>query len=297
MYFKVSLIIISILLSLSSSAAIYKYKDKNGKIIFTDSKPASDTKVERVKYRAKKNKSLKPKVSMVKINKKYVIQVSNPFYVPIEIKFISSFFNQGAHTKVIPEKTVNDAYISNKKIPEFSYTWRFGDPKARPDGYHYKFPVTSRKSHQISQSFKGSFSHYERPNIYAVDIALDLGTTISAARSGTVFATRDNFHLKGQSQYFLDKANVIEIVHDDGTYAVYAHILQGSSLVSPGDKVTAGEKIARSGSAGFSTGPHLHFVIRRNLGMKIISDPFTFVDGDGRSFTPKTGMFIKANRK
>ncbi len=295
MYLKVGLILLTVLFSINGIAAIYKYKDKTGKIIFTDARPPSDTETEKIKYRKKKNKSVNPIVSFEKVDEKFTIQVSNPFYAPIEIRFISSSFKKGSYSKVIPARATKKAYVSDEIIPKLSYSWRFGDPNTRPDGYHYKFPVISRKSHQISQSFRGSFSHNKRPNIYAVDIALDLGTTISAARGGTVFATRDNFHLKGQSQYFLDKANVIKILHDDGTYAIYAHILQGSSLVTPGDKVVAGEKIARSGSAGFSTGPHLHFVVRRNRGMKIISNPFTFVDSDGRSFSPKRGMFVKGN--
>ncbi len=274
-------------------AAIYKYKDKNGKTIFSDAKPASDTDVEKIKYKAPKNTALKPIISTRIVDSQYIIEVVNPFYIPVEIKFISPSFRSGFYKKVIPAKSTVSAYKKSKVIPKFSYAWRFGDPMKRPDGFKYQFPVTSRKKHLISQSFNGRFSHNKQPNVHAVDIALELGTTISSARGGTVFFTRDNFHLKGQSKYFLDKANVIKILHDDGSYAVYAHILQGSSLVSPGDKVERGDRIARSGSAGFSTGPHLHFVLRRNSGMKTISFPFSFVNNNGRSFTPKERMKVE----
>ncbi|WP_432121037.1 M23 family metallopeptidase [Streptomyces sp. S1] len=45
----------------------------------------------------------------------------------------------------------------------------------------------------------------------------------------------------------------------DGTYAVYAHLRRGSLTVRAGDRVTAGQELARCGNSGNSTEPHLHF--------------------------------------
>ncbi|GLF96541.1 M23 family metallopeptidase [Streptomyces yaizuensis] len=45
----------------------------------------------------------------------------------------------------------------------------------------------------------------------------------------------------------------------DGTYAVYAHVQRGSLAVRAGDRVRAGERIARCGNSGNSTEPHVHF--------------------------------------
>ncbi|MEV8020436.1 M23 family metallopeptidase [Streptomyces sp. NPDC086554] len=45
----------------------------------------------------------------------------------------------------------------------------------------------------------------------------------------------------------------------EGTYAMYAHVQQGSLAVRAGDKVTAGQVIARCGNSGNSTEPHVHF--------------------------------------
>ena len=58
--------------------------------------------------------------------------------------------------------------------------------------------------------------------------------------------------------------NVIVIRHTgvDGVFATrYDHLRRNSVLVRPGDTVRRGQKIAEAGSAGNSTGPHLHFEV------------------------------------
>lgn len=49
------------------------------------------------------------------------------------------------------------------------------------------------------------------------------------------------------------------IVETSGGYAVYAHAQTGSILVAAGEKVTAGQQLAKVGHSGNSTAPHLHF--------------------------------------
>ncbi|WP_246108826.1 M23 family metallopeptidase [Streptomyces sedi] len=45
----------------------------------------------------------------------------------------------------------------------------------------------------------------------------------------------------------------------DGTYAAYAHLRRGSLTVRPGERVRAGQELARCGNSGNTTEPHLHF--------------------------------------
>jgi murein DD-endopeptidase MepM/ murein hydrolase activator NlpD len=57
---------------------------------------------------------------------------------------------------------------------------------------------------------------------------------------------------------------------------VYLHLQPGSISVREGQHVGLGTEIARSGDTGNSTGPHLHFVVQRNVGMALESIPFDF---------------------
>jgi hypothetical protein len=53
--------------------------------------------------------------------------------------------------------------------------------------------------------------------------------------------------------------NYIILELGDSSYAFYAHLKPGSVLVRPGQRVTQGERLARTGNSGSSSGPHLHF--------------------------------------
>ncbi len=81
-----------------------------------------------------------------------------------------------------------------------------------------------------------------------------LGKTIIAVAQGTV--TVAGVH----SSY----GYYVIIDHGNGLQTLYAHCLAGSHMVVPGQVVVAGQPIARVGSTGYSTGPHLHFEVRVN---------------------------------
>ena len=101
---------------------------------------------------------------------------------------------------------------------------------------------------------------------HGIDLAAPVGTPIVAPRDGTVVF----------SGWRPGYGNLVEIRHEDGLLTRYGHNSQ--NVVRRGDKVRAGMEIAQVGSTGRSTGPHVHFEVRR----------------DGRSVNPMP--FLEASR-
>lgn len=87
-----------------------------------------------------------------------------------------------------------------------------------------------------------------------VDLANGSGTTIYAAKSGTVTVSTYN------SVY----GYYVQINHGDGFSTLYGHLTH--DIVDVGQYVSAGQVIGYMGSTGWSTGPHLHFTIYYNGG-------------------------------
>ena len=83
-----------------------------------------------------------------------------------------------------------------------------------------------------------------------IDFRAPTGTRIVATAPGTVITAGKN------GGY----GNMVEIDHGNGITTRYAHL--STILVNAGDKIRTGEPIARSGSTGRSTGPHLHYEVR-----------------------------------
>jgi murein DD-endopeptidase MepM/ murein hydrolase activator NlpD len=85
-----------------------------------------------------------------------------------------------------------------------------------------------------------------------VDLGAPAGASIRAVKDGTV-------RFAGERGGY---GNCVIVDHGDGTETRYAHC--ATLDVTPGTPVRAGQAIATVGSTGRSTGPHLHFEVRRN---------------------------------
>nr|WP_102716577.1 M23 family metallopeptidase [Paenibacillus castaneae] len=87
-----------------------------------------------------------------------------------------------------------------------------------------------------------------------IDFAAVQGTDIFAAEAGVVIV----------AQTWSGYGNCVIIDHGNGLWTLYGHIRNGGIKVEKGDTVKKGQKIAEVGSTGNSTGPHLHFEVRKN---------------------------------
>lgn len=149
-----------------------------------------------------------------------------------------------------------------------------GAPSARPRDAEYVLPLRQARF-RIDQGYGGGFSHADAANRYAVDFAADIGTPVLAARDGVVMQVESDFDKAGLNrEKYGGRANFVRIVHDDGAMSLYAHLDTSGALVRVGQRVRAGQQIGRSGNTGFTTGPHLHFVVQVNRGMRLESIPF-----------------------
>ncbi len=290
------LLVLCLLQSTSLSADIYKYQDQHGKWHFSDKKPDdSSTSVKRVNYLSSEIKQIKPFLEMKQANGMLNYVANNPMLISVQCFLIDKNTQKKISMlvlKPISSETIFEQKNSMHKLDVY-FKYVVGDPETKPAISTIIPPFIDFKPMKIGQSFNGKFSHYRKANLYAVDIGMPVGTKIVAVKEGIVIRTKDDYAHSGvTSPFFFDKANLVEILHADGTYAVYAHLLLGGVHVKVGDKVSTGQVIGLSGNTGYSTGPHLHFVIRYNDNGKVNSVPFKFLQPGKKQITPEQGGWL-----
>lgn len=145
-----------------------------------------------------------------------------------------------------------------------------GSVNARPRDYEYLFPLQLPEP-RVEQTWGGRYSHANVENRHAVDFAAPPGTTVFAAREGVVMQVEMPSAAAAGPH---GAANLIRILHADGSMAVYAHLARDGALVRSGQRVRRGQPIGLSGNSGQSAGPHLHFAVQANRGMQLASLPF-----------------------
>lgn len=121
-----------------------------------------------------------------------------------------------------------------------------------------KLGMPIRDNYRISSSF-GTRTHPitgKKHTHTGLDFAAPQGTDIYAAEDGVVLV----------AQKWSTYGNTVMIDHGNGLWTLYAHIRNGDggTIVEKGEAVKKGQKIAEVGSTGNSTGPHLHFEVRKN---------------------------------
>ena len=125
----------------------------------------------------------------------------------------------------------------------------------------YALPFCDTRYYVILQGQNARFSHSGR-HAFAIDFSMPEGTPVCAARAGRVVQVKEDSNRGGSTIEYADLGNKVVIEHADGTRATYLHLEMNGVLVNPGECVARGQEIALSGNTGWSTRPHLHFVVQ-----------------------------------
>ena len=149
-------------------------------------------------------------------------------------------------------KALEAAIAQQRQQLEGGDTEESGSGLPKYDGGKFTFPAPSytRVSDDYGNRIHPTLGVEQFHN--GIDLAAPSGSPILAAYDGQVVA----------ADYSSTMGNYIMIDHGDNLYTIYMH--SSSLLVSKGQSVSKGQKIALVGSTGRSTGPHLHFSVRSN---------------------------------
>jgi len=287
----------------ASAAKVYRWTGTDGVVHYGDHPPdrkqqAHARNVQVIPVRAEP--SAVARLRLEPRNGQYLAWADNLLGGPIEVMLDTGPGSRLQGAPALPARatvaangsavvSVLTASTQGSGSVELQLTTIPGDPNARPRDVDYLLPLRPRVL-RIEQGYGGSFSHTDAQNRYAVDFAADIGTPVLAARDGVVMQVESDFAKAGLNlEKFGGRANFVRILHDDGTMALYAHLQESGVLVRVGQRVHAGQQIGLSGNTGFTTGPHLHFVVQVNRGMRLESIPF-------RMHGPQGALNFSGNR-
>ena len=270
------------------ATTIYKYVDARGVMTYSD-KAVTGAKVFIFQDAMVEHFERQVRLETRRQKGHDVLTVRNDLYAPVDIELrLDGVRNvhgvpEQPIRQIIPARSQVSVLTLSPVSPNMGMQYHpklrhgVGDPRLLPMAYRYALPWQGGPF-RLTQGANGRYSHYTPKGRYAVDIAMPEGTPIIAARAGTVIKVENEQTGRGNNP----SGNFVRVLHDDGTMGVYLHLMKGSIGVREGQTVHLGQLLARSGNTGNSSGPHLHFVVQRNMGLSMESIPFEFAQPVGR---------------
>lgn len=269
---------------LAGAQTVYKLVRPDGTVHYTDRRPADVDGVETIQVRAEVQQIARLRVESDRELRHAV--VGNVLHGPLEIRLLAAEASNLQSEPALPLRTVLTGE-GEQRVAVFgpldpAQGWGFslqlqampGDPRAVHQDVDYALPFDGG-GWRIDQGWGGRFSHTSPESRHAVDFSAPEGTPVLAAREGVVMQIADDFRGAGLDlEKYGARANFVRVLHADGSMGLYAHLAPESARVRPGARVRAGQVIGAVGSTGYSTGPHLHFVVQVNRGLKLESVPF-----------------------
>jgi murein DD-endopeptidase MepM/ murein hydrolase activator NlpD len=268
----------------AAAQRVYKWTDEKGVVHYSDRAPPEEVQAETFRVRAEPQNIAR--LRLVGDGGERSAWATNTIAGPVEVELRFATSDNARAEPGLPLRRVLQPFQEAELTRigpadrrrqgsfELSFNAVPGDSSARHDDFPYLLPVDT-SDWRIDQGWGGAFSHSEPASRYAIDLRVAEGTPVLAARDGLVIQREHGFEGAGLDfEKYAQRANHVRVLHDDGSMAVYAHLQPDSVVVAVGRRVRAGQVIARSGNTGYSSGPHLHFAIQLNTGLKLESVPF-----------------------
>lgn len=193
-----------------------------------------------------------------------------------EIKEVRRRIIKGIKEVLEYYKGISDQY---NKMCSDGYLWPIGSSNVS-DSDGKQIAIEEPETTSITSQF-GKRTHPmsgKERNHNGIDIGATRGTTNVIAVKNGVISKVVTGCIEGNTSCGGGYGNHIIIEHQDGNYTLYAHLYEDSVMVNEGDSVIAGQVIAKVGSTGSSTGPHLHFEVRvGGQESSSVQDPLNFV--------------------
>lgn len=278
----------------AQAGKVYKWTDRDGIVHYGDRPPSTSagaSAVTTIPYRAEPGAVVR--LRLAQQDDAWLAYAENALAGPVEVRLDFARSRNVRGEPALPARATVPAQgsalvarivgVDPARSGDFELALEAvpGRPGGGPRDVEYLYPLRTGGL-RVEQGFGGRFSHDDEQNRYAVDFAAPIGTPVVAARDGVVMQVENDFDNAGlDREKFGGRANFVRIVHDDGSMALYAHLREGGVLVRLGQRVRAGQQIGESGNTGFTSGPHLHFALQVNRGMRLVSVPFRMFGPQG----------------
>ncbi|MCI4667671.1 MAG: M23 family metallopeptidase [Bacteroidia bacterium] len=214
-----------------------------------------------------------------------VVKVENEILCPIFLKASSEDSSLQAllnlrfpiFLKPLQDSTIVEPGFESFQEEKISFRYTLGDHRIAPEDTTISIPFPKGKAYKVIQGYHGSYSHSSSFSRYAVDFAMAVGDTITAAADGYVVGVIEDYKHGGRDRKWRPYANWVTVFHPDkNIFTQYVHLQYKGSLVEVGDTVKTNQPIAISGLTGFTSGPHLHFNVLKATEEGFVSIPCTY---------------------
>jgi len=204
----------------------------------------------------------------------------------IDILYVTKYRNFNIRTNISKNKYINDVYLSKKDLEKLNANLKL--PKILKP-LKYKYISSSYSNHRFHPILK-KYMHHN-----GIDFVAKKNTKILSVLSGTIIKIGWN------GSY----GKYIKIKHSNGIVTEYAHLNKYAKGMRKWKIVKQGQLIGYLGNTGRSTGPHLHFGVKK--GKKFVDPSIFFKDRtrksvvvsltrDNRKLNKNYGLYLAVNK-